>query len=451
MMDVALMVEEGLGNASYLVDLGDGRALVIDPGRSPHGYLAEADRRGLRVAWAAETHVHADFVSGATALAAHGAGVIAAKSAQLGFAHHGLEDGAEVDLGGLTLETVATPGHTPSHLAYLLRDGARPIGVFSGGALIVGGAARTDLAGADETERWARAAYRSLRDRLLGLPDDVALYPTHGPGSFCSTAATGERTSTIGAERRANPLLAGDADEDTFVSRLLAGLGSYPAYFARLPALNQTGPPVLDPWPQLPQLGVAQLHAAFDVGAELIDVRPIADYAAGHVPGSLSIELRPQFQSWLGWLVDPGRPLTFVVGADQDRAELVRQCVNVGYTNLTGELAGGIDGWSRAGLARSVLPFALPADIEATPTVLDVRQDGEWAEGHLPGAVHVELGSLLDTEVPTGPLTVMCSHGQRSMTAASILARRGHRHLVVLNGGVDEWAAASGTKPVTGR
>lgn len=465
------MVEEGLGNASYLVDVGDGRALVIDPERDPRPYLAEADRRNLRVAWAAETHVHADFVSGATALAAHGATIVAARSAGLGFAHRGLDDGGLVDLGGLVLEVLATPGHTPAHVAFVLRDGPRPLGVFSGGALIVGGAARTDLAGEHDTERWARASYRSVRDRLLALPDHVPLYPTHGPGSFCSTAVSGARTSTIGAERRANPLLAGDADEDTFVARLLGGLGSYPAYFAQLPALNQAGPSVLEPWPTLAQLSVAQLHEAFDHGADLIDVRPVDEFAAGHVPGSLSIELRPQFQSWLGWLVELGRPLTFIAGAHQDRAELVRQCLNIGHSKLVGELTGGIETWTAAGLARSTIPLINAVDLDPAEQILDIRQASEWTVGHIPGAHHVELGALrgadalgaaltsaaltstalAETERGAEPLAVMCAHGQRSMTAASLLARHGHHRLEVLRDGVEEWATASGIPPATGK
>jgi hydroxyacylglutathione hydrolase len=446
------VVEEGLGNASYLIDAGDGRALVVDPGRDPRPYLAEASRRGLRVAWTAETHVHADFVSGGTGLAALGASVIAARAAGLGFAHHGMVDGDRVALGDrLSLEAIATPGHTPAHLAYLLSDGARPVGVFSGGALIVGGAARTDLAGAADTEVWARAAYRSIRHRLLALPDDVALYPTHGPGSFCSTGSGGERTSTIGAERAANPLLAGDADEDTFVARLLAGLGTYPTYFDRLPAVNRAGPAVLDPWPQLRALDEVDVRAALAGGAQLVDVRPVDEFAAGHVPGSVSIELRPQFQTWLGWMIDPDIPLAFVVSAGQDRAELVRQCVNVGYSTFSGELTGGVDAWIAAGDDLAVIPLVQPSAIGTGHEVLDVRQRTEWDDGHLPDAVHTELASLPDADVAAGPLTVMCGHGQRAMTAASLLARAGHGQLTVLDGGVDDWAAATGGRPERSR
>ena len=210
------LVDEGLGNSSYLLDVGDGRALVVDPERDPARYLAAAERKGLVISYTAETHLHADFVSGSRELAARGARVIASGAGGLEFPHRGLGDGDEVDLGGLTLRALATPGHTPEHLAYLLLDGTRPAGLFSGGSLLAGAVARTDLIAPEQTEALARALWRSLHERILGLPGDLAVYPTHGAGSFCSAPAGAERTTTIGREVAANPLLAA-ASEDAFV------------------------------------------------------------------------------------------------------------------------------------------------------------------------------------------------------------------------------------------
>ncbi|HLI38869.1 MAG TPA: rhodanese-like domain-containing protein [Streptosporangiaceae bacterium] len=444
-VDVVPIAEEGLGNSAYLIGLGDGRAAVVDPGRDPRPYQAEAARRRLRVAYAIETHTHADFVSGARELAACGAEVVAAAGAGLAFPHRGLRDGDELDLGGLRLTALATPGHTPAHLSYLLSDGDRPAGVFTGGALIVGGVARTDLLGPDRTEELTRAAYRSLAGRLLALPDDTPVWPTHGPGSFCSAGGTGRRTSTIGQEKAANPLLAGVAGEEEFTARLLASLGSYPGYFLRLPACNRAGPAVYgDGWPALPALGPAAFRRLLAGGAELIDVRPIGQFAAGHLPGALSIELRPQFQSWLGWLVSPDRPLAFVAGPGQDRAELVRQCLNVGYEHLGGELAGGVRAWQEAGLDVERIPLARFGALDGA-AILDVRQQAEWDAGHVPGAIHIELGSLPRAEIPAGPLAVMCAHGQRSMTGASLLARsRGTAGLSVLTEDADAWSRQTG-------
>ena len=346
---IVALIDEGLGNSSYLVDLGDGRALVVDPARDLRRPLAEADRRGLRIAVAAETHLHADFVSGSRELAAHGARVVAARAAGLEHPHHGLVDGDALELGGLSLEAVATPGHTTEHLAYLLRDGSRPLALFSGGSLLVGAVARTDLTAPDRTEALARSMWRSIQERLLVLPDDLAVFPTHGAGSFCSVAPGGERVTTIGRERATNPLLA-TPDEDAFVARLLAGFGTFPPYFLELREVNRRGPRVYGGVPHLEPLDGGRVQALVTDGALVVDVRPVQAFSAGHVPRSLSIPLRPQFASWLGWLVGRERTLVFVVDQDQDRADLVRQSLNIGYEHLVGELAGGIEAWRSRGL-----------------------------------------------------------------------------------------------------
>jgi hydroxyacylglutathione hydrolase len=438
------VVDEGLGNSAYVVELGDGRALVVDPARDPTPYLELARWRRLQVAYAVETHLHADFVSGSRELAARGARVVAARGAELGFPHHGLEDQEELELGGLALRAVATPGHTPEHLAWLLTDGGRPLALFSGGALIVGGVARTDLLSPDQTEPLTRAAWRSLQ-RLRTLPDALPVYPTHGAGSFCSTPGEGERTTTIGAERAHNSLLAAP-DEETFTERLLGGLGSFPPYFLRLREVNRRGPRVLDDRDRmLPALAVEQVRRHLEEGALLVDVRPAKVFAAGHPAGALSIALRPAFASWLGWLVEADRPLLFVLEDAQDHRELVRQCRGIGYEQLVGELAGGMAAWRAAGLPEGRLELIGP-EHAGDGLVLDVRQASEVAGGHLPGSVAVELGALDGGHgLPPGPLRVMCAHGERAMTAASLLARAGRRDLrVVVGGGPAEWSAATG-------
>jgi hydroxyacylglutathione hydrolase len=450
MLQIHPVVDEGLGNSAYVVELGDGRALVVDPARDPTPYLELARWRRLQISYTAETHLHADFLTGSRELAAaEGAHVFAPRASRLGYAHRGLEDGQEVDLGGLTLQVLATPGHAPEHASYLLLDGARPVAVFSGGALLVGTVARTDLAGPELTEPLARAAYRSLHQRLLSLPDELAVYPTHGAGSFCAAPAGGERTTTIGAERRHNRLLAAP-DEDAFVAQLLAGFGSYPPYFLRLRDRNRVGPELLGrDWKVLPLLSTDKVQRHLAGGGVVIDVRPITGFAAGHIPGALSIALRPAFASWLGWLVDDTRPLLFVLDEDQDRGELARQCRTVGYDHHLGELAGGMAGWRAANLPQAQLPMVEAEGIADHPgVVLDVRQASEVADGHLPGAVAVELGSLAGDrhaeELPEGPVTVMCSHGERAMTAASLLERAGHKQLRVANGGPRDWQRATG-------
>jgi hydroxyacylglutathione hydrolase len=444
------VVDEGLGNSAYVVELGDGRALAVDPARDPTPYLELARWRRLQLGYAVETHLHADFLTGSRELAAAaGAQVLAPRESRLGFAHRGLEDGEEVDLGGLTLRALATPGHAPEHLSYLLLDDGRPLALLSGGALLVGGVARTNLLSPEQTEPLARAAYRSLHQRLLVLPDELGVYPTHGAGSFCAAPAEGERTTTIGAERRHNRLLAAP-DEDAFVAELLAGFGSYPPYFRRLRDRNRVGPELLGTdWRTLPLLSADRVDQHLAGGGVLVDARPIAAFAAGHIPGALSIALRSAFASWLGWLVDDTLPLVFVLDDDQDRGEVARQCRTIGYDRLLGELAGGVATWRAAGLPERQLPLVPVEQLDDGPgPVVDVRQASEVAGGCLPGAVPMELGTL--AEDPTaatrleGPVTVMCSHGQRAMTAASLLERAGRTDLRVVLGGPQDWRRATG-------
>jgi glyoxylase-like metal-dependent hydrolase (beta-lactamase superfamily II) len=437
---ITSVVDEGLGNSSYLVDLGDGRALALDPSRHPGPYLQLAERRGLSIAYAVETHLHADFVSGSRELADLGAEVVAPAASHLEFPATGLGDGDELDVGGLVLRGVATPGHTPEHLSYLLLDGGEPRALFSGGSLLVGAVARTDLIDPDRTEDLARQLWRSLHERILVLPDDLPVYPTHGAGSFCAAPAGGDRVTTIGREKRTNPLLAA-ADEDAFVTRLLGGLGSYPPYFLRLRAVNRR-PTRYGPGPAtVPALSVARVHQLLADGAAVVDARPIRRFAAGHLPGSVSIALRDSFATWLGWLVPDDDPIVFVVDPDQDLDLLVREARKVGYERLAGTLAGGVDAWAATGHELEQIALADVADAEGT--VIDVRQDSEFDLSHIPGAVHAELGSLTNgADVPAGPVSVMCAHGERAMSAASLLAAKGHKDVTVLIGGPDEWAVA---------
>ncbi|HCT77485.1 MAG TPA: MBL fold metallo-hydrolase [Micromonosporaceae bacterium] len=443
------VVDEGLGNSTYLLDLGDGRALAVDAPRDLRAVRQAAARRGLTIVYAADTHLHADFLSGAVQLAAiDGAQILASAAGNRRFEHRGLRDGDEIDLGGLTLQAWATPGHTDEHLSFVVKDGSRPLGVFSGGSLIVGSAARTDLLGDDRTIELAHAQYASLQ-RLATLPDATALWPTHGAGSFCSAPSGSARTSTIGAEKAGNALLSAP-DAGTFTRLLTAPLGSYPDYFRWLSEANRIGAPVIKSEPVLATLIVDEVRALMASGAAVIDVRPIADVAKGHLPGAVSIALRPQFATWLGWVINPDTPLIIVRNGNQHPADILWPAYNIGYTNFLGELAGGVDAWTSAG--HSLVTAALTAPGSVGGRVLDVRQDSEYVTGHLPEAIHIQLGELTEdaADMGTGPVTVMCGHGERAMTAATLLQRQGHSQVSVLDGGVKDWAAATGNRPERG-
>ncbi len=443
MTEIITFPDEGLGNSSYGVDLGDRRLLVLDPVRDPSVYLRVAQQQGFEISFSVETHLHADFVSGSRELAARGATVVASRASGLGFPHRSLVDGDELDLGGLTLKALGTPGHTPEHLSYLLLDGQRELALFSGGALLPGSVARTDLIAPERTEELARQLFRSLASKVWSLPDDLIVYPTHGTGvTFCAAVDGASRTTTtVGEEKTTNPLLK-DADEDEFVKRLLTGYGSYPNYFLYLREVNREGPHVYgERPPALEPLSADRVRGLMRRGAEVVDVRSIADFAECHIPGSLSNELRPVFATWLGWLVERDRELIFVLNDDQDRAELVRQCLKVGYEKIVGELEGGMAAWAAAGLPMSRTGLVTPGQLSDTNArILDVRQESEFVSKHVKTARHVELGSLplRASEFLNGGSVVMCGHGERAMTGASLLERAGSDDVSVLVGGPED-------------
>ncbi|MBK5330456.1 MAG: MBL fold metallo-hydrolase [Ilumatobacteraceae bacterium] len=448
-MRVYDFVDEGLGHSSYVIDLGDGTAAVVDPPRFPSAHDALVERLRLRLAWTLDTHSHADYVTGSPALADRtGATFVAPAASHLESPHRPVTDSEHVALAdGIELIAVATPGHTPDHHAYILVENGSPVALFSGGSLMVGAVGRTDLCGPELAVPLAHEMFSALR-RFDELPDGLAVYPTHGAGSFCSAPGASQRTSTLGHERDTNPLFS-ITDEDLFVKRLVAGFGTFPTYFARLPELNRRGPTRYNAVPRLAALQPDDVERHLAEGGVVVDARPVAAFSAGHIPGSLSNTLRPVFASWLGWLVEPDRALAFVLDPGQDRADLVRQCLDVGHEHLVGELAGGIEAWTDSGRPVSTIPLVDPAGM--TGQVIDVRQANEYASGHVPGALNIELGAVEDARLRPGPVSVMCGHGERAMTAASILTARGKGDVAVLDGGPETWSDSTGKLLETAR
>ncbi|MGH9186413.1 MAG: MBL fold metallo-hydrolase [Acidimicrobiales bacterium] len=448
MIEIEPVVDDGLGHSSYVVGVGDGSALVVDPARFPDRQRQVAAERGWWIAWTADTHSHADYISGSPELAAEGATFLASAGARLAVPHRPVAAGEVVELAnGVELHAIATPGHTPDHLAYLLVADGAPKALFSGGSLMVGAVGRTDLLGDEHREDLARDLFRALRAEILTLPHDLPVYPTHGAGSFCSAPAGSSRTSTIGIERLTNPLLGID-DEDEFVMTLVSGLGSFPRYFRLLPEINRRGPRLYPAVPALARLDLETVRGHLAQGVALVDARPIAAFSRAHPRGAISIEHRSVFASWLGWLVALDRPVVFVLDDTTDRVDLMRQCLTIGHDSILGELDGGLATWVDAGLPVGAIPLVDASSMAGT--VVDVRQDTEWAAGHVPGAVHVELGSLGDATLVEGRITVMCGHGERAMTGASLLEAAGRRDLSVLVGGPDDWRAATGSDLQTG-
>jgi rhodanese-related sulfurtransferase len=314
--------------------------------------------------------------------------------------------------------------------------------VFTGGSVIGGGAARTDLITPEDTEPLARAQFRSFR-RLAALPDAAELRPTHGAGSFCSTGAKPSGVMTLGSERRTNALLALE-DEDEFVRYLLAGYGSFPPYFLRLRDVNRSGAPLLRELPAVPVLEVDAAREAVQAGAWLVDARAAVQWSAAHPEGAVSISLDGSFATWLGWVIPFGEPIVFIIDAAR-LDDAVRQARRIGYDRLVGFLAPDPEAWRQAGWNVLSAPVYEPGEAAELSgdgwRLLDVRQDSEVAGGRIPGAMHIELGDIVGGSVPEGPVITYCGHGERSATAASLLERRGIE-AASLRGGIGSWKDA---------
>lgn len=449
---------EGLGHLSALiVDEEAGVAAVVDPRRDVDIYLEAARADGLRISHVLETHLHNDYVSGGRELASLvGATHVIGAGASLGYDHRPVGDGETVDVGVLRFRALATPGHTPEHIAYAMVDRSRadePLLLLTGGSLLVGAVGRTDLLGAEHALPYAASMYRSLHDVILGHEDSVAVFPTHGAGSLCSTGIASTPWSTVGFERRHNRLLA-PMEVDAFARKLLAGQPTFPRYFARMRPTNQAGPRLLGGIvPQPRPLEVWEARDALDAGALLIDLRRPAEHAGGHVPGSLSLPAGSSFGTWLGWVVpDPDRPLVLVLPEADDWDDAIRQALRIGFESIIGYVRGGYRAWAEAGLPTAVggaLEVGqLAAELERggpdAPLVIDVRQASEFESGHLPGSVPIGAGDLPDRldELPRDrPIATICASGYRSSVAASLLRAAGFERVTWVSGGVPTWEA----------
>ena len=435
---------KGLGHASYL--LGDpdaGLAAAIDPRRDVLAYLDAAEEEGLRITDVLETHVHNDYVSGAEELRRRtGATVRASADGDLTRPHKPLRDGDELRVGALRIRAVATPGHTPDHLGFLVADLSRTDEdwiFLSGGALLVGTAARPDLLGGPEEARHAASVlFETLRDRIAPLPDWIELYPTHGAGSLCGTGIGGKRWSTIGFERRHNPALQ-QPDADAFTRYILADQPSVPAYWRRMRPTNQAGATPLEALAAPRPMSGDELAHAVGHGAVLVDTRSPDRFAEGHVPGALSIGLGNTFTTWAGSMIPIDREVVLVLERPDDLEPAVTQLRRAGFDRVIGYLEGGMEAWA------GDLETLPRLDVRQLPasgtTVLDVRELSEWRDGHIAGAVHIpgaQLPGRLD-HVPTGPLAVVCGSGYRSAIAASLLLREGRDDVAHLVGGMDAY------------
>jgi hydroxyacylglutathione hydrolase len=459
--------DDQLAQASYLVGCqATGDALVVDPNRHVDPYLRAAELEGLRITHVTETHIHADFVSGARELA-HRAGARLLLSDEGGPAwryRYASEAGAELlrdqstfCVGRVAIRVLHTPGHTPEHIAFLVTDTAsagEPMGLLTGDFVFVGDVGRPDLleraahvAGSMETG--ARQLVHSLR-RLAPLPDYLQIWPGHGAGSACGKALGAVPQSTLGYERRFT-WACGIEDEAEFVRAVLAGQPEPPRYFAEMKRINRDGPRVLGQAAPPPQVGADALASALATGDTVVDARPAREYAARAIPGTINVPANRSFVTWAGSLVPYDREFYLLV---DDRgaasADLLRGLAGIGLDRVAG-IAGpvAIDAWAAGGRPLQSTGSADARDVadiaeRGGATLLDVRSRAEWAAGHLPDAVNLPLAELPERlgELPDDPVVVHCQTGARAAIAASLLMARGLDDVRVYGGGFSEWSAA---------
>ena len=462
-----------LAQASYLVGCAaTGEALVVDPNRDVEQYVRAARGHGLRVTHVAETHIHADFVSGSRELA-HATGATlylsdeggadwayafpTAEERSSGAKAVLVRDGDQFMVGNVRIEVMATPGHTPEHVTFLVTDTAgadRPMGAFTGDFVFVGDVGRPDLlekaAGVTGTmEASARVLFASLQ-RFKALPDWLQLWPGHGAGSACGKSLGAMPQTTLGYERLFNWGVAAD-DEEAFVQGVLAGQPEPPTYFAEMKRVNRVGPRLLGGMRRPPHAAGNRLPDLLDAGALVVDTRTAANFAARHVPGTINVPLGKSFSTWMGWLVPYDRDIHLIV-EDADAADrAVHDLALIGLDRVAGWLTpDALSSWVARGRGLGAVPQTTAAELaprlaSGEVAVVDVRGRAEWEAGHLPGVPNVPLGHLAQrlAELPTDrPLVVHCQTGARSAIAASVLRARGLTNVVNLGGGFAAWQGA---------
>jgi hydroxyacylglutathione hydrolase len=434
----------GLGDNSYLLRAGD-EAAIIDPQRDLDRFRRAITDRDLRLVAVVETHIHNDYVSGGPALAReHRATYVVPAGAGYGSEHRAARDGDEIRVGSILLRALHTPGHTPHHTSYEVIEGADVRAVFSGGSVLVGACGRTDLVSPDLTESLARAQYRSAQ-RIGQLPGPTVIGPTHGAGSFCAASAAAQETwTTVERERLRNPAYLA-RDEGEFARTQLAGLPDHPAYYRQMGPINRRGATGWETAAPAP-LSPGDVERLVADGAVLVDGRTRREFAAAHIRGAVNVELDPQLGIYLGWLFPFGTRFVLVLDAAQDAVEPARQMARIGLETILGATA--LQEWRDSGRPVESIDIvdvdALRAAMERGGVrVLDVRQDLEWRDGHVPGAQHVHVvdlpgrvGELRGKE----PVYVYCRSGHRAAMGASILAAGGIP-AVTVDGGLPDWQA----------
>jgi len=442
----------GLAQDSYVVS-DEGQAAVVDAIRDVDRYIAYAAEQGLKITHVLETHIHADFAAGSTALAEATSAELALSAYDKGehyryaMPHRALQDGDGIEVGSVRIQALHTPGHTPEHLSFVLFDTARsttePAALFSGDFLFLGSLGRPDLLGEEAKQGLAHELFRSLHERIAHLPDGVQVYPGHGVGSLCGSGMGDRAESTLGYERATNHLF--KLEEDAFVREILASVPPMPDYYPRMKRLNAQGAPGISSLPGsrfLTALEVAAMARQEDV--ILLDLRRPEAFGGAHIPGAINIGAGQNLSLWAGWLLDPDKRIVLVGESGDDEASR-RSLVRVGLDRIEGFLAKGMPAWIDAGMEFARTTQLSTHEVERRSPeslIVDVRSDKEWEGGRIAGAEHIMLGHLTRRcdALPTDrPLITVCGSGYRSSIAASLLAQNGFPDVSSMDGGMAAW------------
>lgn len=439
MIEIIPLDTASLGDRSYVAHDGT-VAVVVDPQRDIDRVLAITEPRGLRITHVFETHIHNDYVTGGFRLAEQvGAQYCVNADDPVAYERVSVRDGDVIETGDMRVRVIHTPGHTFTHLSFAITDRAgNPAGVFTGGSLLYGSTGRPDLLGFEHADTLARHQWSSAARLARELPDETAVFPTHGFGSFCSATQAEGLSSTIGNEKATNPVLT--KSEDDYVDELIAGLVAYPAYYAHMGPTNATGPSDIDLSPPA-EADPAELRRRIDAGEWVVDLRTRTAFAAGHLPQSYNIGLDNSFVTYLGWIIPWGTPVTLLGETPDDVAEAQREMVRIGIDRPAAMATGKPDDWT-GGEPLASYPVVSYADVAAAraqgedPYVIDLRRDDERRDGHIVGTAHLPLHELLGRvdEVPADrQVWLHCAAGFRASIAASILQAAG-RDVVLVDG-----------------
>lgn len=456
---MALVLEqinsEGLAHLSYLIgDDRAGKVAVIDPRRDVSIYLEKARELGVRITHIIETHIHADFASGAHELQARtGAPIHGGKSADYSFELQQMSDGDEIAVGDVTLRALHTPGHTPEHISLLVFDkkqGKQPFGVFTGDTLFNLDVGRPDLMGDGSEKKLAAQLYHSLFDVLLPLGDRIEIYPSHGAGSSCGKSIGDRRQSTLGNERVFSKAFQ-KRTESEFVEWVLSGMPEPPTHYAWLKKVNAKGAPLRGEVPVLPPLSPSEFQKKMKGdNTVVIDARSILAFGGGHIPGAINIALRSEFPNWVGWMIRPDQNILLVLESERGVCAATQHLFRIGYDRVLGYLHDGMTTWQDAALPLEHVGQWTVHELDARRedkdvTVLDVRGNDERQEGFVPGSQHIYVPHLeerLDELDRQQTIAVYCGSGYRASIAASLLKQNGFPKVVNVPGSWNAWQKA---------